>query len=86
VADVLTPLILDLVAWVAVAPRSYEETLAAWRTLCPRLTVWEDAMERGYLVRGRGDDGLATVELTDAGRRLLANAGRDAAPCALPDA
>ena len=40
----LDPLILDLVEWVAREPRPYPELIDAWRTSCPRLTVWEDAV------------------------------------------
>jgi len=42
----------------------YAEALEAWRTSCPRLTVWEDAADRGYIERqsieGRGVYLLAT--------------------------
>jgi hypothetical protein len=69
------PLVLDLVEWVARRPRSYAEVMDAWRTSCPRLTVWEDALEQG-LVRRRSDKGVPTseamVEATAAGRAALA--------------
>ena len=69
----LDPLILDLVEWVAREPRTYAEVMDAWRTSCPRLTVWEDAVERGFLVRVSGN-GQAGVAVTQAGHRfLLAN-------------
>ena len=42
-------LILDLLEWVAARDRTYEETMDAWRTSCPRLPVWEDANERGLI-------------------------------------
>jgi len=48
-AATLDPLVLDLVAFVAAAPRPYDEVIDAWRTSCPRLTVWEDAVDRGYV-------------------------------------
>ncbi len=68
------PLILDLVEWVAREERSHAELMETWRTSCPRLTVWEDAVERGYLTRqGR----LVTV--TAKGRELLSTKGRRAA-------
>jgi hypothetical protein len=48
-------LVLDLLEWIATTPRSYTDTMIAWRTSCPRLTVWEDAMDSGFLtVRDRG--------------------------------
>src|SRR5262249_44982149 len=46
-SDRLDPLVLDLVEWVAKEPRPYAQVLEAWRTSCPRLTVWEDASDRG---------------------------------------
>ena len=57
-------LIRDFVESVSVVPRPYREVIEAWRTSCPRLTVWKDAVDRG-LVERRGD-GL--VMATDAGR------------------
>jgi len=68
-------LILDLVEWVAARPRPYAEVMAAWRTSCPRLTVWEDALDRGLVSRTR-QDGAETVAATAAGRAALATAGR----------
>lgn len=40
----LNPLTRDLLAWVDRSPRSYTETMEAWRSTCPRLTIWEDAL------------------------------------------
>jgi len=45
------PLVLDFVEWVAREPRVYAEVVATWRTSCPRLTIWEDAADRGYVAR-----------------------------------
>jgi len=59
----------QLLAWIAEAPRSYAETMEAWRTSCPRLSVWEDALADG-LVRVDRD----RVQLTAAGAELLATA------------
>ena len=50
-ADVKDPLVLDLVEWIARAPRLYSEVIESWRTSCPRLTIWEDAVDRGYVAR-----------------------------------
>lgn len=63
-------LILDLIEWLARTERTYEETMSAWRTSCPRLTVWEDANDRG-LVRCEAGEGRALVRPTLAGMRLL---------------
>ena len=59
-------LILDLLEWIGPAPRPYAETMDAWRTSCPRLPVWEEANERGFIAR----DG-ASVSVTRAGRNFL---------------
>jgi hypothetical protein len=75
-AETIEPLIVDLVEWVAKAPRSYSEVMDAWRTSCPRLTVWEDAVDRGYLVRERAEAGSVLVRVTPEGRRFLAERGR----------
>ncbi len=72
-------LILDLVEWVARAPRPYPEVMAAWRTSCPRLPVWEDAVDRGLVsCAARGDGGL-WVAATPLGRDALVRAGRTVA-------
>ena len=63
---VLRTLMLDLVAYVAGSPRPYAEVMDAWRTNCPRLTVWEDALEAGLVVL---DDGW--VSATPSGLSAL---------------
>ena len=72
----LDPLVMDLVEWVSVQPRPYEEVIDAWRTSCPRLTVWEDAIDRGLIARGRGEDKTLVVTATDAGLSFLRENGR----------
>ena len=65
-------LTLQLLAWVADRPRTYAETMEAWRTTCPRLTIWEDAVSDGLLLVERsGAMRDARVLVTDAGRVLL---------------
>jgi hypothetical protein len=44
-------LILDLLEWLESSPRPYTEVLDVWRTSCPRLPVWEEANDRGFIVR-----------------------------------
>ncbi len=72
----LDPLVLDLVAWCAAAPRLYAEVIEAWRTSCPRLTVWEEAWDRGLVVRRGGEDGAVLVAVTTAGLAFLEANGR----------
>ena len=47
--ETVQSLVLDLVEWVGRKDRTYRETMDAWRTSCPRLPVWEDANEHGFL-------------------------------------
>ena len=69
------PLLLDLVEWIAREPRDYAEVMEAWRTSCPKLTIWEDAVDRGFVARERvGQDLL--VLATAQGRQFLEVNGR----------
>jgi hypothetical protein len=65
-----TSLVLDLVEWVAAEPRAYDVVMAAWRTTCPRLTVWEDAVD-ARLVRTIAANGTVMVHATDRGRAFM---------------
>ena len=76
----IEPLILDLVEWIGKSPQPYAEVMEAWRTSCPRLTVWEDAVDRGYLMRERQGGGVV-VTITPLGRRFLVINGRTQAAC-----
>ncbi len=49
--DTTDPLVLDLLEWIAREPRLYAEVIETWRTSCPRLTIWEDAVDHGYVTR-----------------------------------
>ncbi len=69
-------LVLDLVEWVATRPRPYEEVMAAWRTSCPGLTIWEDAVDQGLVVREHSDDAGRMVKVTPLGWDLLSKEKR----------
>jgi hypothetical protein len=64
-------LVLDLIEWIGETPRPYTEVMSAWRTSCPRLTVWEDAVDAGFVTRD-SDAGRPIVRSTPAGRAFLA--------------
>jgi hypothetical protein len=68
--DTVENLVLDLLEWVARKPRTYHETMDAWRTSCPRLPVWEDASGRG-LVETIAANGDWHVRVTPLGLDLL---------------
>ncbi len=65
---------VELLVWIASRPRTYAEAIEAWQSNCPRLSVWDDAIEDGLVevARSPGDVGGAAVELTPRGRALLA--------------
>jgi hypothetical protein len=70
-STITEPLVLDFVEWVAQTPRSYREALDAWRTNCPRLTVWEEAADRGLVIRERIDGQGTLLRVTTAGLAYL---------------
>jgi hypothetical protein len=57
---------VQLLEWIAEQSRSYPETIEAWKTSCPRLAVWEDALADDLVRVDRG-----CVLLTAAGTELL---------------
>jgi hypothetical protein len=66
---------VELLAWVAARPRTYSEAMEAWRTSCPRMPVWEDAIIAEFievLSDGGGMSGSA-VRITPLGRAVLAD-------------
>jgi D-3-phosphoglycerate dehydrogenase len=69
--DPVEPLILDLLEWLVDAPRPYDEVMSAWRTSCPRLPVWEEANERGFIERRRATGTGEFVALSSLGRAHL---------------
>lgn len=64
-------LVRDLIAWVAERPRPYIEVIDAWHTHCPRLPIWEDALEHRFVVRERGPEGDLVVRASAAGIQYL---------------
>jgi len=41
---------VQLLVWIAERSRTYAETIEVWKTSCPRLSVWEDALADRILV------------------------------------
>jgi hypothetical protein len=48
-SNTVDALILDLLEWIGPESRPYSEVIEAWRTSCPRLPVWEEAMNEASL-------------------------------------
>jgi hypothetical protein len=81
-------LMLDFLRWVAAGhadksgvdsetrartdPRTYGEAMDAWRTSCPRLSIWEDAISGGLIhIQPDGPMTRAQVTLTPRGQAVL---------------
>jgi hypothetical protein len=71
-SDPVEALILDLLEWIGCEARPYFEVMDAWRTSCPRLPVWEDADERGFIARHHEEGRGLFISVTALGREHLA--------------
>ncbi|HUF42366.1 MAG TPA: hypothetical protein VMR20_10440 [Verrucomicrobiae bacterium] len=69
-------LMLEFLAWISTRTRTYNETMEAWQSHCPRQTIWEDALIDELIELNRSE---ATrdpeVILTARGRALLKGNG-----------
>jgi hypothetical protein len=64
--NVIEALRRQLLEWLDREPRTYGEAMEAWRTSCPRLSIWEDAQADGLIEVEGG-----SVRLTERGRQTL---------------
>ena len=64
-------IMIQFLSWVAERGRSYTEAMEAWRTSCPRLSVWEDANLDGLVRLETDRDRRTIVRLTPRGRAIL---------------
>ena len=72
--DAVDSLILDLLEWIGPESRPYAEVIEAWRTSCPRLPVWEEANERGFLDYRKVPGRATNVSVSAVGREHLRTA------------
>ena len=70
--DPVDALILDLLEWIGPGARPYREVIEAWRTSCPRLPIWEEANERGFIERLHSEGSEAVVSVSAKGAKFLA--------------
>lgn len=62
----------EFLTWISSRRRSYTEAMEAWRSSCPRHTVWEDALIEGFIqIESGGTPHQAVVTLTPRGRAVL---------------
>ena len=68
-----TTLMAQFLRWLEERPRSYAETMDAWRSNCPWLSAWEDALDEGLIRLEPARDGAADmqVRVTVKGRARL---------------
>ena len=78
-------LILDLLEWIGKGPRPYTDVIDAWRTSCPRLPVWEEANERGFLDHHYDSSNGRTVSVSARGLEHLCCARMKTAAVARTD-
>ena len=66
-------LTVQFLSWVSEAPRTYGDAMDAWRTSCPRLSIWDDAIRDGLvrMEKGGGSMRQSLVKLTERGRIVL---------------
>jgi hypothetical protein len=63
---------LEFLTWLAARPRTYSDTIDAWHTHCPRLSIWEDAVIDGLVkVQRAGDPPRTHVVVTARGKAAL---------------
>jgi hypothetical protein len=65
-------IMIQFLTWIADRPRNYAQTMDAWRSSCPRLSVWEDAIIEG-LIRIESNANRS-ITLTPRGAAVLAQA------------
>ena len=72
-SDPAHALTLQFLAWVAEGPRTYADAMEAWRSTCPRLSIWEDAILDGLIEfsAGGATRNQSRVVLTARGRARL---------------
>ena len=75
-SDPTHALTLQMLEWISSRPRTYAEVMEAWRTTCPRLSIWEDACSAGLIDRAPGSE---IVGVSRRGEILLNDHRRDAA-------
>jgi hypothetical protein len=62
----------QFLGWVAEGPRTYGQAMEAWRSTCPHLSIWEDAVRDGLVrLENGGAMNASRVVLTPAGKARL---------------
>jgi hypothetical protein len=75
-------IMIQFLTWIADRPRNYTQTMDAWRSSCPRLSVWEDAIIEG-LIRIESNANRS-IRLTPRGAAVLAQSEQQGQPQKAP--
>jgi hypothetical protein len=67
--DLVSEPVHQLLDWLSRGPRAYDETIDAWKTHCPRVSPWEDALSLGLIAIERRN-GRSLVVLTEVGASM----------------
>ena len=70
-AFVISAPVRELLVWIAREPRTYAAAMEAWRSSCPRFSVWEDALDAGLIEVEVCNSADARVRLTPLGHSVL---------------
>lgn len=71
-------LMIEFLSWLSSHQRTYDEAADAWRSTCPRHTVWEDAFIDGLVQIKTGDSpAQCGIALTPRGRAILEMCAKD---------
>jgi hypothetical protein len=69
-------LTVEFLRWIAARPRTYADAMEAWRSNCPRHTVWEDALiDKLIQIESGATMNQCAVILTPRGRHILDDNG-----------
>jgi D-3-phosphoglycerate dehydrogenase len=77
VDPVVENLIVELLEWIVMRERTYEEVMDAWRTSCPKLPIWEEANDRKFVAK-QDRSGRCVVSVTAAGSAFMDRRNRRA--------
>jgi hypothetical protein len=70
--ETVSLLTFEFLTWISSRRRTYGEAMEAWRSTCPRHTVWEDALLDGLIqIESDGTRQQPEVTLTVRGRAIL---------------
>jgi hypothetical protein len=66
------PLMREFLSWVSCRQRTYVEAMEAWRSACPRQTIWEGALLDGLIeIERGGPQNQLEVVLSPRGKACL---------------